>query len=63
MLLAALGLSQASISPVPTKTYPHTAVLDGGNNVHLYWEFDSTTITFEVSYRKDLLNYIFNENE
>jgi len=33
----------------PTEDYPHQADLDSSGNVILYWKFDKTRITFEVS--------------
>ena len=33
----------------PSENYPHSAVLDSGSKVHLYWKFNDTYITFEVN--------------
>ena len=33
----------------PTEEYPHQADLDSSGNVILYWKFDDTHVTFEVT--------------
>ena len=36
--------------PSPTEEFLHEAVLDAMGNVKLYWKFNDTYITFEVSF-------------
>ena len=37
-----------AVTPTPTEPYPQYSQLDADGNVHLYWKFNSTHITFEA---------------
>ena len=52
-ILGLLALSSAAEKVVPTEKYSHHATLKS-DNIKLYWKFNDTHITFEVSQTLDL---------
>lgn len=45
------GKPDRRLSPIPTDRYPYNTTLDHHEDYFLFWEFNDTTITFEVHVR------------